>query len=297
MRNEHPLVSIIVPTRNRAQLLSDCLKSLCSQSYPADRYEIVVVDDGSTDETEAVTGQFQASSHPQVRYIHQLPQCLNVARNTGIAAAKADFIAFVDDDVVVPSGWLSALVDGASRFPSAGALGGPVRERHRGPVPRTCRRREPIIGGFDGGSCDRGMETLPGGNMMIRRDAIEKVGLFDPEIPSWADEIEWLSRLKKTGKSVVYLTDAGVWHGRYATDLRLTKLLKRSFGRGVDSIVPKTKGAHKTSITQELGSMVRCLGHAVLRQCAHGLLEAAWYAGLVYGIFKHRQMIRSDRKR
>src|SRR5438034_6680027 len=125
-----PLLCVAVPTRNRAALLRDCLASLVNQNFPADRYEIIVVDDGSTDGTAAVVRQFQAvKQSPTVRYVLPEGRGLNAARNAGLQAARGDPIAFVDDDIEAPPSWLRAVVDGVDRHPEAHCLGGAIRLR------------------------------------------------------------------------------------------------------------------------------------------------------------------------
>src|SRR5204862_7056439 len=93
-------VSVVVPTWNRADLLPDCLRSLRAQDYPADRFEIVVLDNGSSDATADVVRPFMDVGGPSVRYVRlERHGSLNVARNAAIAAAHGDPICFVDDDV------------------------------------------------------------------------------------------------------------------------------------------------------------------------------------------------------
>src|SRR4051812_14055830 len=135
-----PLVSVVVPTSNRADYLEVALASLAAQDLDADAYEVIVIDDGSNDRTPAV---IEAAGVRSVR--REQPQGPNAARNTGVRVAGADLIAMVDDDVWAPPGWLRAIVDGAERHPEAGALGGPIRARFEGPAPRSCGREQPPI--------------------------------------------------------------------------------------------------------------------------------------------------------
>src|SRR6266550_6185835 len=175
-----PFVSIVVPTRNRARLLRDCIVSLMQQDLPGDRFEIIVVDDGSTDETPDVVREIRRrTNRPDIRYVRPEGRGLNVARNAGIQAAIGDPIAFVDDDVAVPSSWLKAVADGSLRHTDAGCFGGPVRLRLEGKPPRHCKRC-----GLSESEMDLGVEEGPvgyaiGANMALRRAAIEKIGSFN----------------------------------------------------------------------------------------------------------------------
>lgn len=92
-------VSVVIPTYNRADILTDAFDSALQQTYPP--HEIIIVDDGSTDDTEQLVAQLQekhAASHTQIHYIRQQNLGGNVARNTGIESAQGDLIAFLDSD-------------------------------------------------------------------------------------------------------------------------------------------------------------------------------------------------------
>src|SRR4051794_14880310 len=115
-----PVVSVVVPTRGRADYLEVALASLAGQDL-AEPYEVIVVDDGSSDRTPEVVA---AAGVRSLR--HERRRTLNAARNSGVGAAAADLIALVDDDVDAPAGWLRALVEGATRHPDAEAFGGPI---------------------------------------------------------------------------------------------------------------------------------------------------------------------------
>ena len=90
-----PAVSVIIPTHNRAQFLSEAIDSVFAQTYQD--WELIVVDDGSTDATPDVVQRYGQRGHP-VRYHHQTPQGPGAARNAGLALATGEFIAFLDDD-------------------------------------------------------------------------------------------------------------------------------------------------------------------------------------------------------
>jgi glycosyltransferase involved in cell wall biosynthesis len=96
------LFSIILPTYNRAHLLSDCIGSVCSQTYT--HWELIIVDDGSTDESIDVVEQFKADN--RIQYIFQPNKGVSAARNTGIRHSKGDYVVFLDSDDHVTDSWL-----------------------------------------------------------------------------------------------------------------------------------------------------------------------------------------------
>src|SRR3954451_610117 len=124
-----PAVSVVIPTRGRAEYLEVALASLAGQDL-AEPFEVIVVDDGATDRTPEVVA---AAGVRSLR--HETRRTLNAARNSGASAAGADLIAFADDDVAAPAGWLRELVEGAARHPEAEAFGGPIPGRPQGPAP------------------------------------------------------------------------------------------------------------------------------------------------------------------
>src|SRR5262249_55512081 len=110
-----PLFSVIIPTYMRPQQLQDCLEGLACQNYPRDRYEVIVVDDGSPDMPEPVTTPFHARM--QLRLLRAPHGGPAAARNAGAREAAGDLLAFTDDDCVPSSGWLQALAHGISCAP------------------------------------------------------------------------------------------------------------------------------------------------------------------------------------
>src|SRR4051794_21063245 len=165
-----PVVSVVIPTRGRAEYLEVALASLARQDL-AEPYEVIVVDDGATDRTAEVVA---AAGVRSVR--HDERRTLNAARNSGATAAESDLIALTDDDVEAPAGWLRALVEGARRHPDAEAFGGPIRARLEGSAPRGCGREPPPLTTLDLGPDDGEARRVWGANMAVRRAALERVG-------------------------------------------------------------------------------------------------------------------------
>jgi glycosyltransferase involved in cell wall biosynthesis len=117
-----PLVSVIVPTRNRAAALSACLESLTSQTLAAERFEVIVVDNGSSDGTMAAA-QCYSSRLPLV-LLHEPDPGLHIGRHAGWRAARSEVLVFADDDIVATPGWLSTVASQFGADPDLAMLGG-----------------------------------------------------------------------------------------------------------------------------------------------------------------------------
>jgi glycosyltransferase involved in cell wall biosynthesis len=269
-----PVVSVVVPTRGRANYLEVTLRSLAGQDLEQP-YETIVVDDASGDATREV------AERAGVRYLrHDRRRALNAARNSGIEAAGSNLIALIDDDVEVPHGWLRALVEGAARHPDAEAFGGPIRARLEGEPPRGCGREQPPITTLDLGPDDREVERVWGANMALRRSAVERVGPFDEAIVRpHGDEEEWLARLWAAGGTVVYLAAAGLDHRRAGSDLRLGSLARAAYARGRAARASDRRRGAAPGLGRELRVLAGCGWHTVRRGCPQGLIMGAHSAG------------------
>jgi glycosyltransferase involved in cell wall biosynthesis len=269
-----PVVSVVVPTRGRAQYLEVTLRSLASQDLDA-AYETIVVDDGSEDATREVAERAGA-----LHLRHERRRALNTARNTGIREAQADLVALIDDDVDLPPGWLRALVEGAGRHPEAEAFGGPIRARLEGAAPRGCGRESPPITTLDLGPEDREAERVWGANMALRPSAFERVGPFDESITRpHGDEEEWLARLREAGGRVVYLAEMGLDHRRSGKDARLRSLARAAYVRGRAARASDRRRGSAPAMGHELRVLAGCGWHTVRRACPHGLIMGAHSAG------------------
>jgi glycosyltransferase involved in cell wall biosynthesis len=270
---DRPVVSVVVPTRGRAEYLRVTLDSLAAQELEAP-HEVVVVDDGSTDGTR---GLVAAAGVASVRLDPR--RGLNAARNAGVRASRGGLVAFVDDDVWTPPGWLAALVEGAAGNPDADAFGGPIRARFEGPAPRGCGREDPPITTLDLGVQDRPADQVWGANMLVRRSAFERIGPFDERIAGGGDEEEWLERLRAGGGRVMYLAAAGLDHRRAGDDVRLRSLVRNAYGRGRE--VRRFDGRRGVAppLARELRVLAGCGWHTVRRGCPQGLVMGAHSLG------------------
>lgn len=124
MPSAHSL-SVIIPTRNRCEMLRDVLESLALEIDENTSTEIVVIDNGSTDATRDVVTAFTESAACPVIYHYEAQPGLHVGRNLGIQLARGNVLAYLDDDVLVTSGWLSAIMRSFTAQPDLAILGGP----------------------------------------------------------------------------------------------------------------------------------------------------------------------------
>ena len=120
--DHHSLISVIIPTRNRADLLQLELLSLQAQTLPADQFEVLVIDNGSTDHTQQVVGSFQQQSG-NIRYYFDPTPGLHVGRHRGLQEAGGEVLVYADDDIQATPTWLAAIVENFSD-PAVAMVGG-----------------------------------------------------------------------------------------------------------------------------------------------------------------------------
>jgi glycosyltransferase involved in cell wall biosynthesis len=204
----YPKVSIIVCSYNGARTLQPCLKSLLEIDYPD--YEIILVDDGSTDHTQELIKDF-----PDVRNILQPNMGLSYARNAGAAAATGEVFAYTDSDCMADPDWLYYLVGTLLSGDYAG-VGGPNVSPPAENWVQACVSAAP------GGPShvlltDVIAEHIPGCNMAFHRWAFEKIGGFDVEYRKAGDDVDFCWRLQQEGQVIAFSPAAIVWHYRRFT--------------------------------------------------------------------------------
>lgn len=219
-----PLVSIIIPNYNGLALTSACLDSLRDQTHPADRTEVIVVDDASSDGSV----QHLAARYPWVHV-------LSLERNSGLAAAcnagariaRGDLLVMLNNDTEAEPGWLAALLQAALAHPEAGAVAGKMLLFDR----RNTLHNAGDVMGCDGIPRNRGVwqrdagqyDDSPqvfggcGGGVAYRREAWEAAGGFDDRLFMYLEDVDLAWRLRLLGWEAVFTPEARLYHHLSAT--------------------------------------------------------------------------------
>ncbi|MBD2038336.1 glycosyltransferase family 2 protein [Leptolyngbya sp. FACHB-321] len=241
--------SVVIPTYNRKPILEKCLKALELQQFDAGAiagYEVVVVDDGSTDGTVDWL-QTNASIFPHVRLFQQDHQGPAAARNLGVEKASGDTIIFIDSDLVVTEGFLQAHAEGLQRGQRSAVSGQPLKQTQNFPTPHSLLPTPVFTYGrvintanFDDPTAepykltDFSAAYFATGNVAIARTWLEKAGLFDTrfQLYGWED-LELGVRLKQLGLTLIKCPDAvGYhWHPPFALS-QLPNLIDKEIERG-----------------------------------------------------------------
>ena len=219
----YPKVSVIVCSYNGAQTLEACLSSLLQIDYPD--YEIVLVDDGSTDRTPEIIDRFR--SQPKLVPVRQKNMGLSYARNVGAHTATGEILAYTDGDCMADPDWLYYLVGTLLGGPYAG-VGGPNIS------PPAANWVQACVSAAPGGPShvlltDVVAEHIPGCNMAFHRWAFDMVGGFDPEYRKAGDDVDFCWRLQNAGQVIAFSASAIVWHYRRFT-LQAFKRQQEGYG-------------------------------------------------------------------
>lgn len=219
--------SVIVPTHNRVSLLKQTLESLFKQDYP--NFEIIVVNDGSTDETDAFLTQL-ASEHA-IRYVRQPNRGPAAARNAGIALAAGMYVACTDDDCRVPPDWLKRF---AQVLDASGAdiAGGTARNAAEGRFFSDFSQEMSNHFVVSLGKDRRDSAFLTSNNIAYRLEALRKAGCFDERIRRAGGEERLLNfRIIRNGGTSVVLPDLVIDHNHALTASGFFRQ-QRNYGRG-----------------------------------------------------------------
>ena len=255
-----PDLTVVICTHNRAAYLPACLDSLLRQDLPRDRFEIIVVDNASTDNTAAVCGAYENRG---VRRIFDAVPGLSHARNTGWRAGGGELIAFLDDDAIACEGWLSAAWTAyRSLQPAPAGLGGPVRLQRNSPEPAWMNAplRQPL-GELDWGLAPRKLlptEWIIGANCFYSRKCLEQFGGFDERLGRKGacllsgEETMLHKQIEQAGGYIYYVPAAAVRHRVTLERTRPAWFYRRYFWGGVsDALVRRTAPADGATVAAE----------------------------------------------
>jgi glycosyltransferase involved in cell wall biosynthesis len=220
-------VSVVIGTYNRARLLDGTLQALAAQEVPDSlKWEIVVVDNNSTDSTAQVVTAFARTMATPVRYVFERRQGVSHARNRGIQKARGAILAFTDDDVLPAPDWIAQVAAAIDRWHADG-VGGRILPRWEAAPPRWLTGNRNLLArvaimDFEGSRLlALPLEAEPqiwGANMAFRREFFERVGEFDPRLGVVGkklfrgEEPDLIHRALELGLTIAYDPALTVFH-------------------------------------------------------------------------------------
>lgn len=307
---EAPVASVIIPTFNRAKLLGETLDRLAAVRPALSRWDVIVADNNSSDDTRAVVERCQSQFPVPLRYLFEPRQGRSWALNTAINATTAPALVFTDDDVLVGDEWLDAATEPLLADTGISYTGGPVRPIWEAPCPTWLSLDRSDLWGTIA-ILDYGPESFVfenrqrvpvGANMAVRRSLFDRIGLFNAglgrtgggkqllgqEVP------EFLARSRRAGARGVYQPSMTVQH--HVPAQRLTKDYFRRwwYGKGLsraelDRLQPVTELGVDLSAARQIAGVPAFM----FRSAAEDVVS--WVAALAGGRpqdrFKHEVML------
>ena len=308
------MISVIIATRNRAALLARTLEAISGQEPPGCPFEVLVVDNASTDSTPAVVTAAAAAADAPIRYLHEPRSGKSYALNTAVEHARGDVLVLTDDDVLPAPGWLAAYRR-AFAEPAADFVVGRILPLWEASPPRWLT---PALYGVlaipDGGTEQRPIargtneHIMPlGANMAIRRHVVERVGGWNPDLGKLegtlrtGEDHEFALEMLAAGFTGVYEPAASVRHRVPADRLRLAYFARWFYDNG--GIAARLEDRYPTTDRYVLGVpryfwrqtatdlWTACRGAATLdsQRATAGGMRAAWAAGYLNARWRRRE--------
>lgn len=255
-------LSVIIPTLNRSEYLKQAAESILNQTLPADNYEIIVVDNGSTDNTkEIVDAAIAVYPNHNILYFYEPLPGLHVGRHLGAKEARGDILVFVDDDIIATPEWLKSIKN-AFNNPKVGLVGGRIFPKWESDVPDWINlfKSETEYGWTIGylSLLDFGdvLKEIPayyvyGCNFSIRKSVLYECGGFHPdsmpqELIRYRGDGETalsLAVMQKGYKSI-YEPKAAVYHRVPPERLTIDYFCHRAFNQGVSDSYTEVRRKH-----------------------------------------------------
>ena len=234
LNNELFKISLVICTYNRSRYLPGSLESILLQTVDKSLFEVIVIDNASTDDTSQIVQTF-ISQNPSlhISYHFEKNKGLSFARNRGISEARSPLIAYVDDDVILTPDYLKKLIGFFEKNPDAGGAGGKV-------IPKYESGSEPVwmnkyLAGFVG-NVNHGtnikrftssMKYPAGCNMIYKKEVLLKAGGFNNELKFRSDDKYIFYKVQEITDQIFYLPDAWLYHyiDSYRLDIKNFKTL------------------------------------------------------------------------
>jgi len=272
LRSENLKVTVAIPTYNRADFLRQTLAGIAQQQFPRDHFEILVIDNNSTDHTRTVVEEF-AGSHPAPRYLRETEQGLDYARNRAIAEARGEIIVFGDDDILVQPDWLAQMAvplmaDGAQRI---GAVGGEVIPVFPDGLPDWVREwHAPLAFRADTGPLESRHSPM-GANLAFPAWVFAKVGRFHTALDRAAGnyfsggDSEMIRRIRAAGYEVWFSPAAAVKHQMPASRTTFRYARRHAFDSARSRVIDRAgqPGATGYLLGRFLANIAKTIGYSL----------------------------------
>ncbi len=268
--------SIIFCTYNREKYIYKALESIALQSYPRDKYEIVLVNNNSTDSTEELCNTFR-KNYPDISFTYciEKQQGLSYARNRGIQESRGELLVYVDDDATVFPDYLKAYDFFFDFFPEESVAGGPIIPRYEVAPPKWISHYTEVL---LTAALYKGKKITPfkngqfpgGGNTCYRAEVFEKFGLFNVELGRkgtgliGAEEKDFFSRLFAVKEKVWYVPGAGIYHYIPVQKLTESHFKKLTYSIGVSERIRTLSVSKKAFIKRLFQEMIKWAASIVL---------------------------------
>jgi glycosyltransferase involved in cell wall biosynthesis len=283
----NPFLSVIIATRQRKRQLSRCLDSLTGQTYPRERWELIIVQDGEDQESESVVASLE--TRLSIRSFRQAQAGCGIARNTGAAEAQGEYLIFTDDDCILPPDWLSRYDMCFRNHPACMIAGSSLNWLRSNPYSQATQAVTDFLVQYSNSSPENARLAL-GNNMGMQAGAFLELGGFSPKYYRTAAEdrdfcVRWLA----AGRRIFYDRSVIVFH---AHQLGLRSFMRQHYNYGYGSFLFHRLQADRQQRTfriEQAGFYISLLSHArsavigfllVLSQVAHTMGFVSGYVSL-----------------
>jgi GT2 family glycosyltransferase len=274
--DNEPFISVVVCSYNGSRTINECLEHLTKLNYS--RYEIIVIDDGSTDNTASIATNYT------VRLIRTENRGLSAARNTGWEEARGEIVAYTDDDAYPDPDWLRYLARAFQRSSHA-MIGGPNLPPVDDPPIAQCVARSP------GGPShvlltDTLAEHVPGCNMAFLKSQLSAIGGFDPIFRAAGDDVDVCWRIQERGWTVGFAPAAVVWHHRRSS---IKAYWKQQRGYGKAEALLQQKWPDRFNISNHLpwAGRIYVAGIGVQSASRSVVYHGVWGAAPFQRLYSH----------
>lgn len=269
------MISVIVCTYNRAHYLADTLDHLLHQSAALSNFEVLVINNNSTDDTEGICKQFSIKNPDfPFRYIVEMAQGLSFARNRGIKEVNGDVLTFIDDDAFAQVDFIKHLHEHFESHAQTMAIGGKIIPKYEDGEPRWMSRYLlPLVAALDMG--DR-IKPFPktkfpiGANMSMRKEVFDDYGTFDVNLGrkgsalEGSEEKDLFSRITKSGTNIMYIPQAVVHHIIPSKRVSLNYIKNQAIGIGKSERTRTLQQGQSNYLLFLMGESIKWAGTIVL---------------------------------